>query len=780
MIEGPGFRIEKHGRFIVVQTNRTPEEQKQVMKNLCDLSKTLPGSIKEKAKKLEKELSKFNSFDIISHISRINLFSDPETYKEYSQEGCVAFPEYLTLLCLKSDFSQGSKIFIESNDIEKIQDCVKSIFRDASSLISSKGADPDREGPPTLLEELQFLIRLNELVIRNPAYKIHLYEVLENLFEPFNSELVKNIGFDGNDAIKLSEDIVGLIMGKLNSRIEQGKTNTETLKNAVKSYKKTGILPQDDEMKADLIEKFSQLPEAEYSKEIENCMGAWVFVGLGDTLSFSVQELSLYSGLSQNKTKSFLENFSLRFGDIDKDFYIPAETHPLKEKPLIVNEGQYLCPSPLLLDWAIKPSLEKLIKNLSNKTWNRYIDHRHDFLLNKAIGIMTQCIPEITFEVNLEYNMGTEDKPDVCELDGLGLYDCILLLVEAKGGHITQPARRGAPERLQYHLEKLLGEAHTQAVRARDYIDSQKNPLFKRKKDGSTFELQKNNIKYVFLISLTLEPLGHLTSFIHAKSNLDLFKEGDMPWMVNLYDLMVITDLIDYPPMLSHYVKRRIRISKQGILKSHDELDILGYYLKEGLYFESEEDISPHSFINLLSYTTDIDDYYFYKTGQRETPASKPKQYMSPDFENLLNEIESVNMKGKVDVCMMLLDMDRESREKMIEMIGITKDKSKKDNRLHDFSMAGKDEGGWGITYMFGFNKDEVSEKLKKYCSLKKYQVRASRWFGIGDIGEKKYEICKLISLNYPWEYNSNVERKVIENLGSAYEAMNKKDIKEY
>jgi len=81
---------------------------------------------------------------------------------------------------------------------------------------------------------------------------------------------------------------------------------------------------------------------------------------------------------------------------------------------------------------------------------------------------------------------------------------------------------------------------------------------------------------------------------------------------------------------------------------------------------------------------------------------------------------------------------------------------------------------------MYGYNRDEITEKLKKYCTFKKYQVRANKWFGLADIGEKKYEICELISLNYPWEYNSNIEREVIKNLGSAYAPMNKEDIKEH
>jgi len=169
VIEGFGFRIERHGRFIFMQTNRTPEQQRYLMTKLKEASKILPEEIKKKAQELGETLSRFNSFDIISQISLANLFINPETYKEPSHEGRPAYPEYVALLCLKRPFSYGEKFLIDGHDIESIQELVDDIFRDTMWLTISKTANLDRDGPPNDFEELQFSIRIHELEVRNPA-----------------------------------------------------------------------------------------------------------------------------------------------------------------------------------------------------------------------------------------------------------------------------------------------------------------------------------------------------------------------------------------------------------------------------------------------------------------------------------------------------------------------------------------------------------------------------------------------------------------------------------
>ncbi|MCJ7508989.1 MAG: hypothetical protein MUO85_09740, partial [candidate division Zixibacteria bacterium] len=105
-------------------------------------------------------------------------------------------------------------------------------------------------------------------------------------------------------------------------------------------------------------------------------------------------------------------------------------THPLKQYPLIKHEGRYLCPSPALLDWAIQPALENSLKNAAGNVWNRYENHRHNYLLAKSINLMKSIMPDATFELNLEYERKEGKTTQASELDVLGQFDSVLFLME--------------------------------------------------------------------------------------------------------------------------------------------------------------------------------------------------------------------------------------------------------------------------------------------------------------------------------------------------------------
>lgn len=750
IIKGPGFRIERRGRFILFESKRTPKEQKKLSSWLAKTHKRLPKIIKRKAKKLEKKLSQFNSFDIIAHISFINYFADPETYKEYLHKGRFCYPEYIALLCLKRSFNQGTKFPIEGPDIESIQKDLKEIFNDTQFYLISSSADPNRKGSPTSLELLQFTIRGNELLVRSPAYTHHLHKVLKSLFNPFEDILLKKVGFTINDAIQLSQAIIKLPSEKLYERRDHAKEEYDRLFDIVKDYRRTRCIPDNFDIHKVFIKKLAHLSDKEIKSKLKNLSIAWTLVGLGNTYSHSVKELADYSGIDKHRVKSFLELFSLSFRDIERDFYIPIPVHPLKQRPLIKHKDRYLCPSPALLDWAIKPAFEKILKNTASNIWNRYIKHRHDYLLTKSVNLMKSIMPDAIFELNLEYKNKEMDISKTNELDALGKFDCILFLIEGKAGGFTPPARRGAPDRLKKHLKELVGKAHYQALRAKSYIDSTKKPRFRRQSDSSTFKLNKDDIKDVFLISLSLEPLGNLTGLMHAKSELGVFSGEDLPWIISLYDLMVITDFIEHPSMFPHYVKRRIQTAEQGLIMAHDELDLFGYYLKEGLYLKSQGDIAPTFRMSLTSYTTEFDDYYFYITGLRKTPAPKPCQKMLKEFEQILFTIEKSNAKGRIGAAMQLLNLGGKTQNQLLNCIKTTQKKYKQDGEIHDVTLGGKEEGGWGITYICGPKIELARSKLQTYCKMKKHQLKARKWVGLGEAEDEGPGINIIVYLDPP------------------------------
>ena len=80
-------------------------------------------------------------------------------------------------------------------------------------------------------------------------------------------------------------------------------------------------------------------------------------------------------------------------------------------------------------------------------------------------------------------------------------------------------------------------------------------------------------------------------------------------------------------------------------------------------------------------------------------------------------------------------------KNELLKYIKTARKKFKKDKTIHDATIYGHQDGGWGITYMVGPGTDQNIKKLKYYCHTKKSQMNANRWYAVYDTGSKKYKI---------------------------------------
>ena len=361
---------------------------------------------------------------------------------------------------------------------------------------------------------------------------------------------------------------------------------------------------------------------------------------------------------------------------------------------------------------------------------------------------MTKMMPGCVADHHLMYGVTDSSGPKQCELDAILVFDSALFLVEAKAAGLSDSAKRGGRLRLKRELSEILGEAHAQGRRAERYLAATSRPVFTRATDGTTLSIERHDIEDIFLVTLTLEPLAHVSAALHSGGKSSLSADEGLPWVVNLYDLMVIADCVDLPPMFPHYIKRRLRVAEQGFLSAPEELDLFGFYLKEGLYFDGRTDIAPAGLMQLTSYTTEMDDYYLYSQGARTKPAPKPSQQMPDGFRNLIEAIMKTGAKGRVSAAMFLLDLDEDLRTQLIDKIKAAAKRHARDGAYHNVVMSASDDGGWGITYMVGPSADVLDKKLGSRCAVKKTLLKCRRWIGIGDVGRKSFKICAVVSLN--------------------------------
>ncbi|MCA9095080.1 MAG: hypothetical protein KDA68_16455 [Planctomycetaceae bacterium] len=288
-------------------------------------------------------------------------------------------------------------------------------------------------------------------------------------------------------------------------------------------------------------------------------------------------------------------------------------------RPYLAHNGRFLRVAPDRYS-ALQARVEELLNpvspksvNKNQKVWERYAKGRAKFTELKSLELLNEVLPKAIVEHGLKYYPDPEDKASIAELDGLIHFDTTLFLLEVKAGNVDDATRRGAPEKIKRDVGGLIGKACIQAARAEEYLRRTSTPRFIRP-DGSVHLVDKNRIRKVFRICVTLDHMDPLNTMLFQTAQLGGFPDSNLPWVVSLRDLFVIAEMIEFPTQFLHYLVRRRRLNELGFIHAHDELDWFGHFLQEGLYFEEwvGKDVSR---LNLLTYTTQFDEWYAFSEG---------------------------------------------------------------------------------------------------------------------------------------------------------------------
>lgn len=135
-----------------------------------------------------------------------------------------------------------------------------------------------------------------------------------------------------------------------------------------------------------------------------------------------------------------------------------------------------------------------------------------------------------------------------------------------------------------------------------------------------------------------------------------------LPYLVSINDLRVITDVLDGPEFV-HYLARRERLNRIRRVFAQDELDYLGNYLADGLYFDDWASDDPDGYFRLLSFTEEFDSWYFAREGVRTTDAPKPTRKISQQGRSLIAALKTLRPPGWLVPCMAIHDWSSESQD---------------------------------------------------------------------------------------------------------------------
>jgi len=710
----------------------TPEEGQKMMDEWFN---NLPVDIEKFYSFLSENVKKFQTFDLLSYFSYYNHLHDSEKYSDFRGDKNFFASEVLALLCLKNEFvNEGS---VSQDDyMELIIEMQKTVLNYCGRNDALEMKKENKPRGEDAISDIANLLSREAKHIRNPGLPEHHLIFTEKLFEPIKDEVKSFFGFSISDSVIIRKNLSDLINKKCRVEIDIALAKAANYKKEIIRYRKTKTVEPESVFTKDQFEEYSKYSDKKIRQGLQGHFLNELYYTFSKTYTFTAEELAEFTKVDLEAVKAFLKTFSCGFPSLKAGDKIYEPVTILKTKPIIEHEGRYLLPSFPLLIWAVEDVIEAAIKK-NQKLNDKYPNIKHDFVLNQGLEFFKTLLPTATvFQPNLFYFVNN----DRCETDGLIIYDQVLFIIEAKGHRITPRAKKGFVDRTEKHLEEIVQESYGQGIRTLKHIEENGIAEFKTK-NGEKILINRKDFDDIVIVSLTLEPVGNMSMSIKATNDFGYFNDEHFPWIISIYDLVVLADLFENPLMLVHYIKRRKKFLSHKILSTYEELDLVSYFLSNGLYIEhtlKDAEEKNVSWIEYMPDTDEINDYYMYKFGHKIKFTPKPKFYISKEFNDFLLQLDSSKMPHRVRMALLILEFNDKSIKQLMDYIKKTKKAFAHDKELHDCSIYTHSLGGIGVTFMTGINRQELDFKLHRYCSYKLQQQNSNTWMGFGDVSTDK------------------------------------------
>lgn len=710
----------------------------------------IPLKAEETLKELSNKLSGLESFDMLSNIAVHNHIHETKEYKDFDEGKMFIISEVVALIALKGKYVEDSAVDVTdfSERIRDIQDLAFMYLNLETLSQSFKNRPKDENSIPGIA----FKTMRDEIAIRNPGIPDHHLEISSELYKPFESQINDHFGFSIAESIQLRKEISRFLTNKLYSAIDKAKNEGHELTMEVLKFRRTKIVPENSSFDETTLLKLNQYSRKEMRDRLLNFKANNLFFKLGNVYSFTIEEVSEHTSIPKSIVLNFMKAFSCEFGDINAEDAVVTPLSILKTKPIIHYKERFLIPSLPLLTWCVEPRFEEFIK-ANNKIQNSFTQSRHDFLLNKGCELFEKILQRKCKIYKNLYYPENNDKSKICETDALIIYDRTLFIVEAKGQRITKQAKEGKINRTEKHLEEIVKYSYEQGRRTLLYIRANGKSEFKAGKNEEVV-IDKTLYDNYILVSLTLEPIGNITPFIRATSALKYFEKGIFPFIISIYDLIVISDHIEEPVLLLHYIKKREEFLNREIMWAFDEMDLLIFYLHNRMYLERLISEGEKEKVNRIYYgmeTDSINNYYMHKYLHKAENPPKVKPNIPAQTMSLIRSILNTSSPNKTSVILKMLSMGPNSEKTFLNNISKIKAAFNKDNSVHDCSIITKiGNDNIGFTFMTNPERKSLDGGLSAYCLHKLSQTDTSAWMGIGDINKSKseFEITSVFLFN--------------------------------
>jgi len=513
---------------------------------------------------------------------------------------------------------------------------------------------------------LQEMIRSNTQMVRNWGYFSQVKRISREIYSHFDSLIEGAYSFNVSKIIDLFQLLINesekFVSSWVNlfSNLQKIKNKTDLI---INYYKLTG---QSSDAASEFIQ--SEIFDSFSVKSLFFMLMSHYDLRLYESFEFTPEYLSENLGIELHVVKNMIKEFSFEWGSLEfcetEHIYL---SNPIWLHPIIkTEENKYLCVLPQMFFSFVFPSLERFIDE-SNKP--EVSERRASYLENKIVEIINTRFPESNTVSGVKWKLDDVEY----ETDLITFIDSYAIIVEAKSGKISEPALRGAPDRLKRHINDILISPNVQSKRFKDkLVELISNPEIDDELRNK-LPIDLSTIHKIVRVSVSLEDFGSIQS--------NIFSIKDTGWLpvnfescptMNLADFETLFDFLEHPVQLIHYLERRESLERE-IGYFGDELDLMGLYI--GTLFNLG-DIDPDVDFIISDMSAPLDAYYNSKDVGIDI--SKPVPKLSHLFSSILNQLEQRKFYRWTEIGVILHMFSPDDQRKLTNMLNKLKSNVRK------------------------------------------------------------------------------------------------------
>jgi hypothetical protein len=461
--------------------------------------------------------------------------------------------------------------------------------------------------------------------------------------------------------------------------------------------------------------------------------------------SFTAEQVSLRSKVEVDNVIAFLNTFSFGINDTNNEFNETSDFNRANELPILKIEDQYTLFQSASLSQAF----------YENPTFWFLADKSYLPTATKNRGLFTE---EFAYErlalifgkENVFINLDLYKTPSkrICEIDVLILFGSKAIILQAKSKALTIKARKGDKETLDSDFSKAIQSAYDQAFLCSEAILNPRTIV--KNCDGKEINLERN-ISEIYPVTLLSE---HFPSLLYQTANKLVTQKHEIinpPFIMDVFTLDILTEFLTSPLYLISYIDRRCKTF--GLITAGHELTIFSFHLKYNLWLQDDlsmlmlhDDVSVDLEIAVLSRTQ-------YADGLR-TPEGILTNLVGTSIGKLINSMNCADNRVAVELGLILLKMSEKHLNHLSDSIDYIAYKALQ-NTTSDFSIGMKDTG---ITFHANNDNLEVASlRLENHMIKKKYEQKASTWFGVL-ISPVSQKVRRAHYVESEWQYSQELE----------------------